>query len=121
MREHLYGDVVRYKKYLYVLRPLLAARWIREGRGVPPMRFAHLACELLTDKTIFDEINALLELKMRSGEAATGPRLVPIHEFLEQELSIALTYTPEKQIKADITSLNQYFLEAVNHFNGPTK
>src|SRR5262245_54567602 len=43
LREHLYGEVVRYKKYLYVLRPLLAARWIREGRGVPPMRFAELA------------------------------------------------------------------------------
>ena len=36
-REHLLGEVVRYKKYLYVLRPLLAARWIRAGRGAPPM------------------------------------------------------------------------------------
>src|SRR5258708_18112504 len=40
---YLQGDVVRYKKYFYVLRPLLAARWIREGRGAPPMRFAQLA------------------------------------------------------------------------------
>ena len=29
LREHLAGETVRYKKYLYVLRPLLAARWIR--------------------------------------------------------------------------------------------
>ncbi|MEO3715011.1 DNA polymerase beta superfamily protein [Roseateles flavus] len=36
---------MRYKKYLYVIRPLLAARWIREGRGVPPMRFAELASD----------------------------------------------------------------------------
>ena len=36
LREHLLGEVVRYKKYLYVLRPLLAARWIREGRGARP-------------------------------------------------------------------------------------
>ena len=33
LRAHLQGDVVRYKKYFYVLRPLLAARWIREGRS----------------------------------------------------------------------------------------
>ena len=30
-REHLRAEEVRYKKYLYVLRPLLAARWIRDG------------------------------------------------------------------------------------------
>ena len=45
LREHLYADVVRYKKYLYVLRPLLAARWIRDGHGVPPMRFAELVAD----------------------------------------------------------------------------
>ena len=43
-REHLQADEVRYKKYLYVLRPLLAARWIRTQPGVPPMRFAELGC-----------------------------------------------------------------------------
>ena len=32
LREHLLGEVVRYKKYLYVLRLLLAARWIRRAR-----------------------------------------------------------------------------------------
>ena len=35
LREHLLGEVVRYKKYLYVLRPLLAARWIRKGAARP--------------------------------------------------------------------------------------
>ena len=50
LREHLYGERVRYKKYLYVLRPLLAARWIREGRGVPPMRFAELASKAMISR-----------------------------------------------------------------------
>jgi predicted nucleotidyltransferase len=36
LREHLVGGMVRYKKYLCVLRPLLAVRWIRAGRGGPP-------------------------------------------------------------------------------------
>ena len=66
-REHLRGEEVRYKKYLYVLRPLLAARWIRDGRGVPPMRFAELAEATLDDRALLDEINRLLEVKMRAG------------------------------------------------------
>ena len=49
-REHLRGEVVRSKKYLYVLRPLLAARWIHDGRGAPPMPFAALAQATLDDR-----------------------------------------------------------------------
>ena len=89
-REHLQADEVRYKKYLYVLRPLLAARWIRTRPGVPPMRFAELAQHTLdpvADAALVAEINALLEVKMRAGEAATSPRWPGIHAFIEAELA----------------------------------
>lgn len=89
-REHLQADVVRYKKYLYVLRPLLAARWIRARAGIPPMRFAELALHTLdrdADAALIAEINALLEVKMRAGEAATSPRWPGIHAFIESELA----------------------------------
>ena len=89
-REHLQADEVRYKKYLYVLRPLLAARWIRHLPGVPPMRFAELAQHTLdpvADAALVAEINALLEVKMRAGEAATSPRWPGIHAFIEAELA----------------------------------
>jgi predicted nucleotidyltransferase len=88
-REHLQGDEVRYKKYLYVLRPLLAARWITEGRGVPPMRFAELAQSTLTDAGLIAEINRLLDVKMRAGEAATSPRWEGLHAFITSELALA--------------------------------
>ena len=89
-REHLQADAVRFKKYLYVLRPLLAARWIRAQPGVPPMRFAELAQHTLdpvVDAALIAEINALLEVKMRAGEAATSPRWPGIHAFIEAELA----------------------------------
>ncbi|MFN4119571.1 nucleotidyltransferase domain-containing protein [Acidovorax sp.] len=89
-REHLQADEVRYKKYLYVLRPLLAARWIRTQPGVPPMRFAELAQHTLhpvQDAALVAEINTLLEVKMRAGEAATSPRWPGIHAFIETELA----------------------------------
>lgn len=90
-REHLQADEVRYKKYLYVLRPLLAARWIRSRPGVPPMRFAELAQHTLdsvADAALIAEINALLEVKMRAGEAATSPRWPDIQAFIEAELAL---------------------------------
>jgi uncharacterized protein len=120
LREHLYGEVVRYKKYLYVLRPLLAARWIREGRGVPPMRFAELATQTLTDTAVLAEVNALLEVKMRAGESATSPRWVGIHDFIEAELADAMSHTPDKGPKADGQRLDQFLHDAVLHFGPQT-
>ena len=39
-KEHLQGDSIRLKKYFYVLRPLLAVKWIDEGKAFPPCRSA---------------------------------------------------------------------------------
>ncbi|MBB2487751.1 nucleotidyltransferase domain-containing protein [Mitsuaria sp. WAJ17] len=119
LREHLYGEQVRYKKYLYVIRPLLAARWIREGRGVPPMRFAELASQTLTDSRVLDALNALLAIKMRAGESATSPRWVVLHDFIEAELAHALSHLPEQGLRADGWPLDQYLQEAVLHFDSP--
>ena len=116
LREHLYGDVVRYKKYLYVLRPLLAARWIRSGRGVPPMRFAELVAATVSEAALVDEINALLEVKMRQGESATSPRWAGIHDFIERELALAQAHTFADNPKADTRALDDYLHEAVVHF-----
>lgn len=112
-REHLKGEVVRYKKYLYVLRPLLAARWIREGRGVPPMRFAELAQATLRDDALLDELNRLLEVKMRAGEAATSPRWPAIHAFIENELQLAQAHQIEHDPQPDTSGLDAFLFDVV--------
>jgi hypothetical protein len=112
-REHLRGEEVRYKKYLYVLRPLLAARWIRDGRGVPPMRFAALAEATLSDRALLDEINRLLEVKMRAGEAATSPRWHGIDDFIEHELEVAAAQAPLDSSQPDATMLDAFLAETV--------
>ncbi len=112
-REHLRGDEVRYKKYLYVLRPLLAARWIRDGRGVPPMQFAALAEATLDDRALLDEINRLLEVKMRAGEAATSPRWNGIHDFIERELEVAAAQVLVDSSRPDTSRLDALLAETV--------
>lgn len=112
-REHLLGEVVRYKKYLYVLRPLLAARWIREGRGAPPMVFAELAQATLDDAALIAEINCLLEVKMRAGEAATSPRWEGIHAFILAELEAAQAHAPNTAPKTGATDLDDFLRDAV--------
>ncbi|WP_157314903.1 nucleotidyltransferase domain-containing protein [Chitinibacter sp. GC72] len=87
-RGYLQSESVRMKKYLYVLRPLLAMQWIDAGLGMPPMKFAALAEVMLKDQPeLVREVNELLAIKMRSGEAEYGARFPLIHAFIEHQLA----------------------------------
>lgn len=86
-RGYLQGDEVRLKKYFYVLRPLLAVRWVEEGKGVPPMRFAELLAGSNLDASLRQEVDELLEIKQRVGEAKFGARRPLLHEFIVSELA----------------------------------
>src|SRR6266581_2274938 len=46
-REYLQRDPVRVKKYFYVLRPVLACRWIEMHGTTPPTEFAALVADQL--------------------------------------------------------------------------
>jgi predicted nucleotidyltransferase len=118
LREHLLGETVRYKKYLYVLRPLLAARWIRAGRGAPPMRFAELAQATIDDSALVAEINRLLEVKMRAGEAATSARWEGIHAFILRELDEARAHAPATGERRSTEALDAFLQASVARHGG---
>ncbi len=86
-RGYLQEEEVRLKKYFYVLRPLLAVRWVEAGKGVPPMRFADLLAGSALDAPLRAEIDELLAIKQRAGEAQYGPRRPLLHAFIVQELA----------------------------------
>jgi predicted nucleotidyltransferase len=91
-REYLQGDQVRAKKYLYVLRPLLAAKWVLDRPDAPPMAFESLVRELVNEPAVLQDIEDLLVLKRRSGEQEWLPARPVLNAFLDrllQELSKA--------------------------------
>ena len=112
-RGYLQGESVRLKKYLYVLRPLLAVRWIDAGLGMPPMRFTDLAAGVLDDAALIDEVNRLLAIKMRAGEAEYSARWPAIHAFIEQSLAHAEHNPNYKRPQGDARELDQFLMEVV--------
>jgi predicted nucleotidyltransferase len=113
-RGYLQGETVRTKKYLYVLRPLLAARWIKANLGIPPMRFATLVDTLLVDQApLTKEIDQLLEIKMAQSEAEYGPRYVQIHHWIENELSSEDSWTGPYHHDKDVALLDQVMRDFV--------
>lgn len=84
-REYLKGDMVRAKIYFYVLRPVLACRWILDWGTSPPMLFSALMeSELPAELT--DEVSRLLELKMNSPEVKLIPRVSAVNEYLDKSI-----------------------------------
>ena len=85
-REYLHGETVRLKKYFYVLRPLLACRWILEKQTPPPMLFTELADACL-DETLVPAVNELLRLKMNTPELGEGKRIDSINDYLDASIA----------------------------------
>lgn len=85
-REYLSGPEVWVKKYFYVLRPLLAVKWIETGHGVAPMAFAVLVDRIITDPDLKDAIARLVESKRRGDELDRGPMIPAITAFIEREM-----------------------------------
>jgi predicted nucleotidyltransferase len=81
------GEEVRLKKYLYVLRPILACSWIERTGTMAPMEFSILQKTEIDDTQLDDAINELLLRKMSGEELATGNRIAVLDNFLEERMA----------------------------------
>jgi predicted nucleotidyltransferase len=85
-RSYLQGDMVRIKKYFYVLRPLLAMKWIEKDLGVVPMEFEALLNAVIDYAPLRDEISDLIKRKKIGFESEDMPRIEIISDFIDSEL-----------------------------------
>ena len=114
-REYLKGDLVRAKKYFYVLRPVLACQWILNQGTPPPILFSELMKAELPVELI-DAVNQLLELKMNSPEVRLIPKIPEINEYLDKsilDIKSAVRLLEDNHTP-DWKELNQLFLQEIN-------
>lgn len=112
-REYLRGDTVRLKKYLYVLRPLLATLWIEQGRGVAPMRFQELVDAIVTEPALRDAIAQLLAIKRAANESEYGQPLPIINFFIDAELTRLESVLPPLHRNNDLAVLDRLLMATV--------
>lgn len=106
---YLQGESVARKKYLYVLRPVLAARWIERGLGAPPTLFADLREGVLDDSTVDAALDRLLADKARNVEMSLAPRDPALHGFLGAEIERLSGVESRKDPRRDDAELDAFF------------
>lgn len=104
--EYLTGAKVRYKKYFYALRPLMASMYIEEKHMAPPVLFDDLL-KMNIPAELRAAIDELLEIKKRTTEKEENPQLPVIKAFIESEIADSL---PDDHNK-DWSALDRLFLE----------
>jgi len=82
--EYLTKDRVKLKKYFYVLRPLLAIRYMELQLGLPPVPFQELVDAAAPD-AIVEPIAALLKQKRETPEIGLGDSVPALNDFIFAE------------------------------------
>lgn len=113
-RTYLKGDEVRLKKYFYVLRPILAAKWILDKKCAPPMLFDTLV-ETELEEDMKPAVGRLLEKKRLAPEIGTAPKIEEINEYIEREMEeIKSAAETVESTGTEWKSLNELFLKIVD-------
>ncbi len=114
-REYLKGETVRLKKYFYVLRPLLACKWILAEGTPPPMLFSSLM-EKYLDAEIKPDVEKLLVLKMNTPEIGEGKRFDRVNDYIDrnmEEIEKAIAELPREDARS-WDELNAIFLSLLH-------
>ena len=114
--DYLKSDMVKAKKYFYVIRPVLACRWILEKRTPPPMLLSELIESQLPNQ-LEGVVSNLLELKVNSPEIKTIPKISVLNEYLDKsiiEIKKQIELLPKKTFKG-WDELDELFLSALGN------
>ena len=114
IREYLRGDTVWRKKYFYVLRPLLAMRWIDQRRGPVPIEFQKLIDATVDNPTLRNAISDLVSVKRLGAELDRGPRIPAISDFIEGEMArLEQTVSDRPDAAPAMDTLNELFRDTL--------
>lgn len=103
---HVADNPVRLKKVFYVLRPLLACRWIRETGQQAPTEFAqltHAAWVSSAERAMIEQLSAA---KAEASEAQRSDLDPAIRSWFEQEIEAAGLVTMPSTASIRTESLN---------------
>ena len=113
-KAYMQDERVKLKKYFYVLRPILACRWIEQGRGAVPMLFEQLMDTINGESELISAIEELLRRKIAGDELDEGARIPILDEFQNREIErFRISAASLPPIRGDMTKLSELFRKTI--------
>ena len=116
LQGFLTGNLIRYKKYFYALRPLLCCRWIERYHTAPPMEFEKLlrmfgGTEDGLTPELYAAIQELLARKAETEEKDLNPQMPVVIDFIRNECirQKKISDAAPDDRRRDYTELNEAF------------
>lgn len=107
-------DRIRLKRYFYVLRPVLALRWLRRHRTQPPMAMPDLIAGAGLPPAVLGEITELTRRKAETRELGEAERNSVLDAFVLEELTIADLSAPDRPDRAALVErANAFFRDCL--------
>ncbi|MER5138288.1 MULTISPECIES: nucleotidyltransferase domain-containing protein [Providencia] len=113
LREDFKGETVRLKKYFYILRAILALRWIEHSKIMPPMAFSQLVSATVTDHAVLAEINELLVIKQNVDESEYGSRRPAIDRLIIETIEKSEKLNLSEPYCRDSALLDKFLQKAI--------
>lgn len=115
--KYLKNKEIKLKKYFYVIRPILACKWIIEKQTPPPVLFQELV-DNIAEENIKSVINELLRIKIESPETKMGNHITELDEYIKNNIPEIKKYTDSIPCDKNNnwSSLNEIFLKCVDLF-----
>src|SRR5216683_1681425 len=86
-QQYLKGKTeVILKKYLYVIRPLLALLFLEQWHRLPPTNFLETLAQVQLQEEVRERIHDLVARKLVGDELGTGAPYVLLNIFIEEQL-----------------------------------
>lgn len=101
-------DKVSVKKYLYVMRGILSARWVGTYLSQPPLNFSMLL-KMVDDPDVLSLLGQILVKKASSDELLTGDRIGTLDQFIEAELGSEEFKPTVEKPNGNIDTINSLF------------
>lgn len=100
------------KDWFYIIRPLLAMKWLERELGPVPMLFDRLVEKTVDDSNLQAELKRLVELKSQAGEKDRPAAPPAVIDFVRAELSGQFDSPPPLAAGCQIgpTDLDDLFL-----------
>lgn len=116
-REYLKKDKVKAKKYFYVIRPILACKWILENQTPPPVLFSELV-ESQLEPEIKPIIERLLDIKINSPEIKEIPRIDELNKYIEENINVLEKVIAELPYEkySSWEELNDFFIQEIKEY-----